>query len=210
MKKLLTGVATAAIVLGSMQGAAQAANVPIWIGIGSAAILAAGILGETSDVGDIHIGSGNTDLPLSLTVGAGYYNILNDKGDTSDKNRDDGGAGVGRVELRFNTEFLRIRPFVGIEGTTDSAAYVYGGGMLDVHFGEHFILSPNAAVGAYFNGDGREMGSTLEFRTGVEAAWEFDNKMRVGAAFHHISNAGVGDINPGVEELTFNLSIPLN
>ncbi|HMG51380.1 MAG TPA: acyloxyacyl hydrolase [Inquilinus sp.] len=207
MKKLLTGVATAAIVIGSMQGAAQAANVPIWIGIGSAAILAAGILGETSDVGDIHIGSGNTDLPLSLTVGAGYYNILNDKGQDKD---DEGGAGLGRVELRFNTEFLRIRPFVGIEANTKSATYVYGGGMLDVRFGDHFILSPNAAVGAYFNGDGRDMGSTLEFRTGIEAAWEFDNKMRLGAAFHHISNAGIGDVNPGVEELTFNLSIPLN
>jgi opacity protein-like surface antigen len=209
MKKLLTGVAAAALLFGTVQSA-QAANVPIWIGIGSAAILAAGILGETSDVGDIHIGSGNTDLPLSLTVGAGYYNILNDKGDTKDTSRDDGGAGLGRVELRFNSEFLRIRPFVGIEGNTDSAAYVYGGGMIDVHFGEHFILSPNVAAGAYFNGDGRRMGSTLEFRTGVEAAWEFDNKMRVGAAFHHISNAGIGDINPGVEELTFNLSIPLN
>jgi lipid A 3-O-deacylase len=210
MKKLLTGVAAAAIMIGSMQSA-QAVNVPIWIGIGSAAILAAGILGETQDVGDIHIGSGNTDLPLSLTVGAGYFNILNDKGDkTHDDDRDNGGAGVGRVELRFNQEFLRIRPFIGVEGTTDSAAYVYGGGMLDVHFGPHFILSPNAAVGGYFDGDGRRMGSTVEFRTGVEAAWEFDNKMRVGAAFHHISNAGIGDINPGVEELTFNLSIPLN
>ena len=49
MKKLLTGVAAAALLFGSVQSA-QAANVPIWIGIGSAAILAAGILGETSDV----------------------------------------------------------------------------------------------------------------------------------------------------------------
>jgi len=209
MKKLLTGVAAAAIVLGSVQ-AAQAASVPIWIGIGSAAILAAGILGETSEVGDIRVGNGATDLPLSLTVGAGYYNILNDKGDKQDLDRDKGGAGIGRVELRFNQEFLRIRPFVGVEGTTDSAAYIYGGGMFDVRFGEHFILSPNAAVGAYFDGDGRRMGSTVEFRTGVEAAWEFDNKMRIGAAFHHISNAGIGDVNPGVETLTLNLSIPLN
>ena len=209
MKKLVTGVAAAAIVLGSVQ-VAQAASVPIWIGIGSAAILAAGILGESSDVGDIHVGNGATDLPLSLTVGAGYYNILNDKGEPGHEDRDKGGAGIGRVELRFNQEFLRIRPFIGVEANTDSATYFYGGGMFDVHFGEHFILSPNAAVGAYFNGDGRDMGSTLEFRTGVEAAWQFDNKMRIGAAFHHISNAGIGDVNPGVEELTLNLSIPLN
>jgi hypothetical protein len=209
MKKLVTGVAAAAIVLGSVQ-VAQAASVPIWIGIGSAAILAAGIIGETSDIGDIHVGNGATDLPLSLTIGAGYYNILNDKGEPGHEDRDKGGAGIGRVELRFNQEFLRIRPFIGVEANTDSATYVYGGGMFDVHFGEHFILSPNAAVGAYFNGDGRDMGSTLEFRTGVEAAWQFDNKMRIGAAFHHISNAGIGDVNPGVEELTLNLSIPLN
>ena len=209
MKKLLTGVAVAAVVLGSVQ-TAQAANVPIWIGIGSAAILAAGILGETSDIGDIHVGNGATDLPLSLTLGAGYYNILNDKGEPGHEDRDKGGAGIGRVELRFNEQFLRIRPFIGIEANTDSATYFYGGGMLDVRFGPHFILSPNAAVGAYFNGDGRDMGSTVEFRTGIEAAWEFDNRMRIGAAFHHISNAGIGDVNPGVETLTLNLSIPLN
>ncbi|HEY9346153.1 MAG TPA: acyloxyacyl hydrolase [Inquilinus sp.] len=209
MKKLLTGVAVAAVVLGSVQ-TAQAANVPIWIGIGSAAILAAGILGETSDIGDIHVGNGATDLPLSLTLGAGYYNILNDKGEPGHEDRDKGGAGIGRVELRFNEQFLRIRPFIGIEANTDSATYFYGGGMLDVRFGPHFILSPNAAVGAYFNGDGRDMGSTVEFRTGIEAAWEFDNRMRIGAAFHHISNAGIGDVNPGVETLTLNFSIPLN
>jgi opacity protein-like surface antigen len=209
MKKLLTGVAVAAVVLGSVQ-TAQAANVPIWIGIGSAAILAAGILGENSDIGDIHVGNGATDLPLSLTLGAGYYNILNDKGEPGHEDRDKGGAGLGRVELRFNEQFLRIRPFIGIEGNTESATYLYGGGMLDVRFGEHFILSPNAAVGAYFNGDGRDMGSTVEFRTGIEAAWEFDNRMRIGAAFHHISNAGIGDVNPGVETLTLNFSIPLN
>ncbi|WP_342236544.1 acyloxyacyl hydrolase [Inquilinus sp. OTU3971] len=209
MKKLLTGVAVAAVMLGSVQ-TAQAANVPIWIGIGSAAILAAGILGESSDIGDIRVGNGATDLPLSLTLGAGYYNILNDKGEPGHEDRDKGGAGIGRVELRFNQEFLRIRPFIGIEANTESATYFYGGGMLDVRFGEHFILSPNAAVGAYFNGDGRDMGSTVEFRTGIEAAWEFDNRMRIGAAFHHISNAGIGDVNPGVETLTLNLSIPLN
>lgn len=209
MKKLLTGVAAAAVLLGSVQ-AVQAANVPIWIGIGSAAILAAGILGENSEIGDIHVGNSTGDMPLSLTLGAGYYNILNDKGDKNHEDRDGDGAGLGRVELRFNQEFLRIRPFIGIEGNTESATYIYGGGMLDVRFGEHFILSPNAAVGAYFNGDGRDMGSTLEFRTGIEAAWEFDNKMRIGAAFHHISNAGIGDVNPGVETLTLNFSIPLN
>lgn len=206
MKKLLTGAAAAVLMLGSVQ-AAQAQSVPIWVGIGSAAILAVGIVGETSEIGDIRVGNGNTDLPLSLTVGAGSYNILNDDGERSS---DAGGAGMGRVELRFDQEFLRIRPLIGVEGTTDSAAYLYGGGMVDVRFGDHFILSPSAAVGAYFNGDGRDLGSTLEFRTGVEAAWEFDNKIRIGAAFHHISNAGIDDVNPGVETLTLNLSIPLN
>lgn len=208
MKKLLTGVAAAAVILGTVQ-AAQAASIPIWIGIGSAAILAAGIAGEAADIGDVRVGNGATGVPLSLTFGAGYYNVLNDKGDEF-REKDGRGAGVGRVELRFNKEFLRIRPFIGVEGTTDSAAYLYGGGMVDVRFGDHFILSPNAAIGAYFDGDGRKMGSNLEFRTGVEAAWEFDNRMRVGAAFHHISNAGIGDVNPGVETVTVNLSIPLN
>ena len=50
----------------------------------------------------------------------------------------------------------------------------------------------------------------LEFRSGIEVAWRFDNRSRLGVEFTHISNAGIYDRNPGTETLTVNYSIPLD
>ena len=38
-----------------------------------------------------------------------------------------------------------------------------------------------------------------EFRSGIGAAYEFDNGWRLGADIHHISNAGLDRKNPAVE-----------
>ncbi|WP_157879134.1 acyloxyacyl hydrolase [Pararhodospirillum photometricum] len=68
---------------------------------------------------------------------------------------------------------------------------------------------PNTALGYYQRGGGRDLGYPLEFRSGLEIGWRFDGGMRAGVAMHHLSNANIGDRNPGVEELSLNLSIPL-
>ena len=94
-------------------------------------------------------------------------------------------------------------------GTTDAAVYGYAGFMLDIYFGRHIVLTPNVAVGLYSDGDGKDLGSAMEFRSGVEMAYRFDSRTRFGFAFHHISNASISDNNPGTETLTLVLSLPL-
>lgn len=136
--------------------------------------------------------------PDLITVSAGAYDV-----------NDSDTAGEGRLEYRWQTPlFWKISPFVGIMGTTDSAAYGYGGLGADFKIGNNWILNPNFAIGAYHNGNGKDLGHGLEFRSGAELAYKFQNDSRLGIAFHHISNASLGDENPGTESVVLTYGIP--
>jgi len=119
-------------------------------------------------------------------------------------------AGQLNIEFRSGWDEWYVKPFGGVMATTDAAVYGYAGFMLDVYLGRRLVFTPNVAVGLYSDGDGKDLGSAIEFRSGVELAYRFDDRTRLGVAFHHISNASIGDINPGTETLTLVLSLPLN
>jgi hypothetical protein len=114
-----------------------------------------------------------------------------------------------RGEYRFANGFYFIKPLVGAFGTTDGSVYVYGGLRADFIFFEHYVVMPTAAVGYYDRGSGKDLGSHVEFKTGLELAYRFDNAMRIGVAFDHISNAGLTKRNPGEENLLLMLSVPI-
>lgn len=119
-------------------------------------------------------------------------------------------AGEVRAELRFGYKlFGLLKPFIGGSVTTERAVYGYGGFGVDIYLGQHLVLTPNAAVGAFDEGDGRNLGSIVEFRTGAELAWRFEDRSRLGIAVHHISNAGITERNPGTETVLIVYSIPL-
>ena len=104
--------------------------------------------------------------------------------------------------------------------TNDEAYYGYLGIGIDLYFGKCrcVVLQPNFAVGIFDDGvdhgdgytAGKDLGGGLEFRSGVELAYRFENNMRFGIAFSHISNAGLGDINPGTESLVLTWAVPLD
>ena len=181
--------------------AAQADPSAVGIGIASAVILGAGVAGEAWSDGDIGL---NVQPELSAFVlGAGLYDVITD-------NEGPDRTAIGRVEFRFGSNDWYLRPMLGVEATYDSSLYAYGGFLVDVYLWDNFVLSPNAAIGYYEEGDARDLGSALQFRTGVEAAYRFDNGMRLGVAFHHLSNADIADENPGIETLTVNFTIPID
>ena len=72
------------------------------------------------------------------------------------------------------------------------------------------MLRPSFAVGAYADGNGKDLGGVLEFRSAIALAWRFDDRSRLGVEFSHLSNAGIYDTNPGTENLTVNYSVPLD
>lgn len=135
-----------------------------------------------------------------VSLGLGYYDI-----------NDDEGAADFRLEYRPGTPlFWELRPWIGAEVTSDGGAYGALGFLYDFHLGNNWLLIPNFGAGLYADGGGKELGHAIEFRSQIEVAYQFDNASRLGLAFGHISNAGIGDKNPGTEILNLYYHIPLN
>jgi lipid A 3-O-deacylase len=118
-------------------------------------------------------------------------------------------AGELRGEYRFSQGFYFIKPMIGAFGTSRHSVYAYGGLRADLVFFQHYVVMPNAAVGWYNRGNGKALGSPVEFKTGVEFAYRWDGGARLGVAFDHISNAGLSKLNPGTEQLLLMLSLPV-
>ena len=144
-------------------------------------------------------GPAKAEEPAFLALSGGAYDV-----------HDDFSAGEFRAEYRFSGahKLWVFTPFLGVMATTDSAVYGYAGIGMDIFFGRRLVLTPNVAVGAYHDGDGKDLGHTVEFRSGLELAYRFDNRSRLGLAVHHISNAGLGDSNPGTESVVLTYAIP--
>lgn len=138
--------------------------------------------------------------PSFLSVGVGWYDI-NDDRDAVDL----------RVEYRSKAKFLSfVKPWVGVEITSDAAAYGVAGVLADIYFGRRIVLTPSFGVGVYADGDGKDLGSAIEFRSQLELGYRFDNRSRMSLAFGHISNAHLTNQNPGSEILTLYYHLPLN
>ena len=87
----------------------------------------------------------------------------------------------------------------------------YSAGILmDISFGRRVVATPSFAPGYYARGSGYNLGHAIEFRSQFELAYRFDDRSRLGVSFGHMSNAGIGDKNPGTESLMLNYSIPLS
>lgn len=137
------------------------------------------------------------DLVDGFALSAGAFNVLN--GDTS---------GEAGFELRIRPLWEGaaalpwvLRPAAGAMATTEGALYGYLGFRLEIPVGERWTLTPQTAAGAYDRGDDKELGGSLQFRSGLELAYEVNPGNRVGAVFYHLSNAGFDDRNPGSESL---------
>jgi hypothetical protein len=109
-------------------------------------------------------------------------------------------------EVRFPPGKFRIFPLVGVLGNEDGAVYVRGGLGRDFPLGRHWVGTLTSAVGAYSEGDSKDLGSVVEFHSKGELGYRVGPGMRLGIALAHISNAGLAKPNPGVETLTVNLT----
>ncbi len=117
-------------------------------------------------------------------------------------------AGEGRLELRFAESFFYIKPSIGAFFTTKGSVYTYFALRGEIPLGPHFMIIPIAAVGDYEKGGGKDLGAHIEFKTGGEFDYVFGNGLRVGPAFDHVSNAGIGKKNPGEENLLLMVTVP--
>ena len=130
-----------------------------------------------------------------------------------------------RYERRFDNtivdigpekdNFFDLKPFAGIELTSDSAFYLISGIYLEDNIGElvtgeknNWNFTPSFGVGYYDDGNGKKLGSKVEFRTTLEFTYQLVNKDRIGISFGHISNANIGNKNPGAEIISISYQKP--
>ena len=102
-----------------------------------------------------------------------------------------------------------------MEVTTDSALYVLGGIYLEDNLGKlltgnqnKWNFTPSFGLGYYDDGDGKKLGNKLEFRTTIEMSYQLKNDDRIGISLGHISNANIGNKNPGVEIISLSYQKP--
>jgi len=87
---------------------------------------------------------------------------------------------------------------VGFLVTDDNAKYGYAGVRLDYKLANNSVLiSPSFTPGVYGKGDGKDLGHSVEFKTQVRAALNLSPMSNIGISYSHISNASLGDKNPG-------------
>jgi hypothetical protein len=134
-----------------------------------------------------------------LAFGAGVFDVFDEKGDALEY----------RLEYRHSNIWRNLYPIAGINGTDGGAVYGYAGLNYDIYASDNIVFIPNFAVGAYSQGDDKDLGGALNFRSGIELAYEFESDYRLGMALSHISNASIYDKNPGQESLVVNFTVPV-
>lgn len=111
--------------------------------------------------------------------------------------------------LKSPLSCLEFRPLAGIMSNMWKSVYIYAGINFDLLFADHILIAPGFAAGYYGRGDGKNLGYPIEFRSGIELAWQFSDWRRIGVHFYHLSNASLSRRNPGEESLVFFYDIPL-
>lgn len=142
-------------------------------------------------------GPASADEPAAVAFSLGLFDTaawLDDKGDFE--------ALEGGVQLRGRTDwFWGLGPIVGVAATDEEAFWIYAGTRRPFALGEHWLATPSFAVSYYEEGDGKDLGHELEFRSGIELSYRFDGGSTLGLEYYHLSNASISDTNPGSNSL---------
>ncbi len=106
--------------------------------------------------------------------------------------------------LNRNTFLGNVSPITGGFITENSAAYIYTGVEWNVDMGGGLMFTPSFAPGLYHAGNGKDLGHALEFKSEVQFSYSTSESTRFGASYNHVSNASLGNKNPGANSYMFN------
>ena len=88
--------------------------------------------------------------------------------------------------------------------TADNATYVYTGVQANYKIG-NLKLTPSFTPGLYGEGDsGKDLGHAMQFKSEVQISVDLFENSEFGFKYNHISNADLGDKNPGANSYMLN------
>ena len=105
----------------------------------------------------------------------------------------------------FRDTFLgKFSPVSGGFMTGDSSVYLYTGVEGQYGIGRLKIL-PSFTPGYYEKGNGKDLGSALEFKSEIKLGLDIFENSKIGYSYSHISNNDWGETNPGTDnqQITF-------
>ena len=152
------------------------------------------------------LGSYYTYAEDNLKKSENEFNLFSGMFDFSDGKQKAGVLGVQHQnESLFRNSLLgKLSPITGGFLTENSAAYLYTGIQAEYELG-FLTITPSFAPGYYHEGNGKDLGSPLEFKSEVQMTFDLSDTTHIGMSYNHISNASLGDKNPGANSYMFNL-----
>ena len=105
--------------------------------------------------------------------------------------------------LKRDTLIGKISPITGGFITENSAIYIYTGFEWNIDMGT-LTFTPSFAPGLYHEGDGKDLGHVIEFKSEIQFSYDFSKNSKIGLSYNHVSNASLGDKNPGANSYMFN------
>ncbi len=107
-------------------------------------------------------------------------------------------------DLFRDTLLGKFKPVSGAFITGNSSVYLYTGIEGQYGLGPLKIL-PSFTPGYYEKGDGKDLGSVLEFKSEIKFGLDIFENSKLSYSYSHISNNDWGDTNPGTDnqQITF-------
>ena len=149
----------------------------------------------------ILMGSANAETNSS----GNKWNFYTGMFDFSDDGKRSNLFGLQHInENLYRESFLgTLQPVTGAFITADNAGYIYTGFQIPNKSGA-LTFTPSFTLGLYSEGDGKDLGHVIEFKTEIQISYELSDNSEIGMSYNHISNASLGDKNPGANSYLIN------
>ena len=106
-------------------------------------------------------------------------------------------------DLNRDTFLGNLSPITGFLMTADNAGYIYTGVQAQYELGV-LNFTPSFTPGLYHEGDGKDLGHLIEFKSELQISLDLSKTSELGFSYNHLSNASLGDKNPGANSYMFN------
>ena len=117
---------------------------------------------------------------------------------------------AGLLGIQHQNEDLFRKSFIGLLSpitggfiTESNAFYLYTGVQAEYEIG-FLKITPSFAPGFYSDGDGKDLGHPLEFKSEIQVSLDLSENTNIGMSYNHITNASLGTKNPGANSYMFN------
>ncbi len=142
--------------------------------------------------------AGAQERPRLLQLSGGVFNV----------GRSQTAAEAG-VELIRPIRWWRLDLAGGVSANGDGGVWGYFGVRRDLAASERWTIAPGWGVAHYERGDGKNLGGNLQFRSSLAVDYRITRKTRLGVTIHHLSNAGLEELNPGSNSVLATFSVAL-